>query len=248
MCADLTEDFNAIVAWFNDRPHAPVPRQPGIDGRQRSPYRVALEFDERAYLATYDDVILSLDTGEFESARQHFEQFGRREGRHAEERYIRALGLGPRAPVLEDASPLSIDAVVVGVTGTALVVGWTDDRESPLVSMSIIAGRERGWNTTAFGRLRRGDVEALLRAPPGHLFGFWAVIQLEPNLPVGDPWSIRGRLADGRFRETHCPARMVSDVELRATTLIYFASAEFYGNRFIESFLWHSAPASALNW
>jgi GT2 family glycosyltransferase len=30
---------------------------------------------------------------------------------------------------------------------------------------------------------------------------------------------------------------MVSDVELRSTILVYFASAEFYGNRFIESFL-----------
>jgi GT2 family glycosyltransferase len=207
------------------------------EAHQRSSYLVALEYDERAYLATYDDVILSLDTGEFRNAKEHFEQFGRREGRHADERYIRALGLGPQSPVLQDALPLSIDTVVLGVTGTALVIGWTDDRESPLVSLSIIAGREYGWNTTAFGRLRRGDVEALLQGPPGHLYGFWAVIQLKPSLPVGDPWVIRGRLADGRFRESYCPVRVVSDVELRATVLRYFAAAEFYGNRAIESFL-----------
>jgi GT2 family glycosyltransferase len=208
-----------------------------LDTRQRPAYTVALEFDERAYLATYDDVTLSLDTGEFGSAREHFEKFGKREGRHAEERYIRALGLGPQAPVLQDTSPLSIDTIIVGVTGTALVVGWTDDRESPLISLSIIVGREWGWNTKAFGRLKRRDVEALLQAPPGNLFGFWAVVQLEHNLPIGNPWSIRGRLADGRFRETSSPARMLNDVDLRATILTFFSSAEFYGNRYIESFL-----------
>ena len=139
--------------------------------------------------------------------------------------------------MVQDPSPIRIDTVVVCRSGTTLVVGWTDDRESPLVSLSILVGRDFGWNTTAFGRLRRGDVESLLRVPPGYLFGFWAVIQLEHDLPVSDPWSIRGRLADGRFRETDCSVRMVSDVELRTTILTYFSSIEFYGNRHIESFL-----------
>jgi hypothetical protein len=85
--ADLTDASTQSSPGLMDRPDARVQNgavAAGIDPRQRSSYRVALEFDERAYLATYDDVILSLDTGEFETARQHFEQFGRREGRHAE--------------------------------------------------------------------------------------------------------------------------------------------------------------------
>lgn len=210
-------------------PLSPPPEAP--------PCTVALGFDERAYLDTYDDVIVSLDTGEFESAREHFERFGRREGRHADERYIHALGLGAGAPPVADATPLSIDTVVLGAGGTALVVGWTDDRDSPLASLSVLVGRELGWNTTAFGRVRRTDVEAALGAAPGHLFGFWAVVRLGPGLPPRLPWSIRGRLADGRYRHAEASPRAVADAELRATILSYLAGAEFLGNRAIESFL-----------
>ena len=147
------------------------------------------------------------------------------------------MGHGPDRPIARDDSTISIEAIIVSEAGTALIIGWTDDRESPVGSLLIMAGRDRAWLTTAFGRLRRSDVESVLQAPPGHLFGFWAVVQLEPKLSVKQPWSVRTRHADGRIRQADCQPRTVRDAELRDTILTHFASAEFYGNRDIESFL-----------
>jgi GT2 family glycosyltransferase len=201
------------------------------------PHTVALEFDERAYLEAYDDVIVSLDVGEFRTAREHFEVHGRREGRLTEEKYIRALRLDPTAPSADDGAAINIDTIVCCRSGTALVVGWTDDRDSPLSSLSVFAGRERAWNTTAFGRVRRTDAEAALQAAPGHLFGFWSVAKLGSDLSANEPWIIRGRRADGHFGQREARARLVSEADLRTTILGYFAATEYFGNRDIESFL-----------
>jgi GT2 family glycosyltransferase len=200
-------------------------------------HTMALEFDEQAYLSVYDDVIVSLDTGEFETAREHFEFHGKREGRLTDENYIRALGLAPPIAATGQAVAFSIDTIVYCRGGTLLIVGWVDDRDSPLTSMSVFAGPEQAWNTTAFGRVRRTDVEVAIHAAPGHLFGFWSVLKLIGNLSPGVSWTIRGRLVNGRFGQADAKVGQVRATELRATILGYFARTEYYGNRDIESFL-----------
>lgn len=204
-----------------------------LGGRQHT---VALTFDEHAYLSTYGDASLALDTGEFATAWEHYEHYGRRENRLYDERYVRALGLGPIAGAPGDGAGFNIDTVVCCRGGTALIIGWTDDRDSPLHSLSIFAGGEQAWNTTAFGRIKRGDAEAALHAPPGHLFGFWAVATLGNDLPAG-PWVIRARRANGRFGQCEVRPRVVSETALRTIILEYFADTEYYGNKAIESFL-----------
>jgi GT2 family glycosyltransferase len=196
---------------------------------------IALQFDEQAYLATYSDALISIDTGEFATAREHYEQFGRRESRLSEERYIRALGLGPADIAIGDGPGFNIDTIVCCRSGTALIVGWTDDRDSPLHSLSILTGGDQSFHTTAFGRVRRGDVEASLQATPGHLFGFWVVASLGADLSA-DPWILRARRSNGRFGQREVRARMVSEVALRTTILEFFAGTEYFGNRVIESF------------
>ena len=200
-------------------------------------HTLALEFDEQAYLSVYDDVIVSLDTGEFGTAREHFEYHGKREGRLTDENYIRALGLAPAVAASSEAVAFSIDTIVYCRSGTLLIVGWVDDRDSPLTSMSVFAGPEQAWNTTAFGRVRRTDVETAIHAAPGHLFGFWSVVKLGCNLSAGVNWVVRGRLANGRFGQADAKVGHVRETELRATILGYFATTEYYGNRDIESFL-----------
>jgi GT2 family glycosyltransferase len=202
-------------------------------------FTTAIDFDERAYVSTYADVTASLATQEYTNAQEHFERFGRKEGRLTDERYIRALGLirmGP-APVAGRKVQLSVDALVCCRSGMVLVVGWVDDRDSPLSSLSIFAGRDRAWNTTAFGRIKRADVEASLQAATGHLFGFWSVAKLGSDLSAGPHWVIRCRLADGSFGQIEVKARFLSEPDLRTTILGYVNTAEYYGNRLIESFL-----------
>jgi GT2 family glycosyltransferase len=194
----------------------------------------AIEFDEAAYLATFPDVTFALDTGEFETARQHFDVHGVREDRLWHETYIRALGLANR-PVLSQAVDVSIDTVMACPGGTVLIVGWMDDRESELASISLF-GAGGAWHSTALGRVRRGDVEAALQAPPGHLFGFWAVLDLGVALTQGGEFLLRVRRADGKFGEVRYAAALVSDASLRTTILGHFAAATYFGSRDVESF------------
>jgi GT2 family glycosyltransferase len=199
----------------------------------------AIEFDEAAYLATFPDVSFALDTGEFETARQHFEVHGVREDRLWHEAYIRALGLAAR-PAVNQSVDVSIDTIMASPGGTVLIVGWMDDRESPLASISLFgvgsAYPAGAWHSTALGRVRRPDVEAVKQAPPGHLFGFWAVLDLRVALTQGGEFMLRVRRADGKFGEVRYAAALVSDAALRTTILGHFATASYFGSRDVESF------------
>ncbi len=195
----------------------------------------AIEFDEAAYLATFPDVTFALDTGEFATARQHFEVHGVREDRLWHEAYIRALGLAGGGLAGGLPADVSIDVIMACPGGTVLIIGWIDDRESPLASLSLF-GAAGAWQSTAFGRVRRVDVEAVMQAPPGHLFGFWAVLELGEKLTEGGEFLVRARLADGRFAEVRRAAALVSDTALRDTILGHFAAASYFGSRDVESF------------
>jgi GT2 family glycosyltransferase len=201
-----------------------------------SAHTAPLEFDENAYLAAYEDVNVALDTKDFRTALEHFEVHGRREGRLLDEKYLRVIGFAQSGSASSERSSLNIEAVVFCRNGLTLIVGWTDDRESALSSLLISCG-DRAWTTTAFGRVKRSDVNTAIKAGPGHLFGFWAVAKLGETPPFIDPWTIRGRFMNGRAGKANFAARSVSEAELRSTILGYFATTEYYGNRDVESFL-----------
>jgi GT2 family glycosyltransferase len=231
----MTSDGASLVVALNT-PNAIDDTPPDILNPTAVSPTTPIEFDENAYLAAFDDVIVALDTNEFDTAREHFEVHGRREGRLIDEKYLRALGLGPRFDALNERVPVSIDTVICCASGTLLVVGWLDDRESPLASLLISCGG-RAWNTTAIGRVKRDDVNSVLQAAPGQSFGFWAVVKIDDQLSASDVWMIRARLQNGRSGETSLAIRMVTETELRSTILSYFASTAYYGNRDVESFL-----------
>jgi GT2 family glycosyltransferase len=197
---------------------------------------IAIEFDENAYVSTFADVGEALDTGEFATAREHYEFHGSKEGRLTHEKYIRALGIAPGALTAYLLAEVSIDSVMCAADGTVLVVGWTDDRDSAVTGLSIFAG-DGAWNTTSFGRVRRHDAEAALDAPAGHLFGFWSVFKIKVLPPVSAPWVIRVRRADGGFGQAEAKVRMVSELALRSTILGFFGTTTYFGNRDIEAFL-----------
>lgn len=196
---------------------------------------IRMEFDERAYLEAYPDILISLETQEIASAREHFDNYGRREGRLTDEVYIHALGHVPHGRTAQATAAMDLDSLIVSAGGTVLVVGWIDDRISPLHSISIFAGKENAFNTVSFGRVRRGDVEGVLKAGRGHLFGFWAVAQLQAGLEPAQPWVVRARLADGRFRQLEIRPQALSDSDMRDRVLGYSANVEYFGNREVES-------------
>jgi GT2 family glycosyltransferase len=196
-----------------------------------------IEFNEDAYLRAFDDVILALDTGDFKSATEHFEVHGRREGRLIDEKYIRALGFNKTQAITDTPLQINLEALVGSKNGTVLVVGWLDDRISPLESMLISAGADKACRTTAFGRIKRADVDSALGVTPGTLFGFWAVVELGFPLAPTQPLALRMRLRDGQFAQISQAVRVVSDPDLRTTILGFFATTEYAGNRDIECLL-----------
>jgi GT2 family glycosyltransferase len=194
-----------------------------------------VEFNESLYLSAYPDVGRAVEAGEFTSGLDHYLAKGKDEGLLLKPCYLETLGYRTRSSSSAVRLPFGIDAALVCGSGMAFIVGWTDDRQRALKSVSVISGTE-GANTRAFGRCRRSDVEGVLQAPIGHSFGFWTVIELVPGQYLKGPWTIRLIFEDGTHVSAEVEGRMLSEAELRNTILGHFAGAEYYGNRDIEAF------------
>ncbi len=193
-----------------------------------------IEFGEEAYCEAYPDIHAAIRNGMLDCAATHFRRHGRKEQRLLSAIYLQAL-TGSAVELPPQGVAFNVDALMISQSGTALLVGWTDDRTRPLRSISIIRGKE-GSNTRAIGRCRRSDVDALLNAPAGFGFGFWLVLKLECIEPHGNTVLIRARYADGSYEQREMQANLVTDVDLRETTLGHFAGLQYYGNRDIEAF------------
>jgi GT2 family glycosyltransferase len=198
-----------------------------------------VEFGEAAYLAAYPDAAAAVRAGEATSASDHYARTGQSHHLLQSPRYRRALSGGMVEHAGNAALPFRIDTAAVSANGTVFVVGWCDDRTSPLLSVSVVQDGE-GWNTRGVARCRRLDVEAHLDAPD-HLFGFWAVHRLgcfDGHIRGGQQrgMSLRARMADGRVVEADLQPRLMSDEALRERVLTYFAGLAYLGNPAVESF------------
>ncbi|MBM1171279.1 glycosyltransferase family 2 protein [Microvirga arabica] len=194
-----------------------------------------IEFNEDLYLSIYPDVLYAIRAGEFGSGLDHYVRKGKGDDLLLSDEYLAGLGYRSRSSASAVQVPSGIDAALVSESGQAFIVGWVDDRQRAIRSISVVSGAE-GCNTRAFGRCRRADVEDVLKAPAGHSFGFWTVLQLVPGQYLTKPWTVRLLFDDGTFATAEVHARLLSETELRSTILGHFAVAQYYGNRDIESF------------
>ncbi len=224
-----TDDFEALAFDYAEpapRPNPPLP--PGSP----APTGV-VEFSRTAYLEAFPDVGESIAADTAASPLDHYVRVGRSEHRLAQPGYLRALAGGVVEQPAHGVMSFSIDVSMVSSSGTLFVVGWSDDRETALASISVIQGDE-GWNTRGVARCRRVDVDDLLQAPTGYRFGFWAVHKLG-RFDQKAVVLLRARFADGRFTQAELQPRVIGDVELRDTVLGHFASLQYPGNRDIEA-------------
>ncbi len=192
-----------------------------------------VEFCEQAYLEAYPSLIDAISQGKIPSASEHYKRFGAEEGRLAKPAYLYRLAGNAHERAAHGAMSFNIDVSVASASGTLFVVGWTDDREVALLSVSAIQGWE-GWNTRALARCRRGDVDEVLQSATGHSHGFWLVHKLGKFNPQ-EPIMLRARFADGRFTQLEIKPRIVTDADLREIVLGYFAAVQYAGNRDIEA-------------
>ncbi len=220
----VSDSKRLFVAGAGDDGEAPI----AVTGIQ--------EFNEDAYLACYPDIRAAIEAGMVTSGLDHYAKYGRAEARLAHAGYISALTMGAGEREAHGRIAFSIETVIMGENGAAFVVGWIDDRTSPLVSLSLFVGGREAWNTRAAARCRRADVEREVSAPPGHLFGFWALLDMRVEGGAQPSVMVRVRLGDGAFAQVELAAQRMSDIALRETVLEYFAHAEYAGNPDVERF------------
>ena len=127
----------------------------------------------------------------------------------------------------------NVEAAIASATGVIYIVGWTDDRETELLSVSAVQGSQ-GWNTRALARWQRADVDHVLQSSTGHSHGFWLVHKLGKFNPQ-EALLLRARFADGRFTQIEIQPRIVSEPELREIVLGHFSTLQYAGNRDIEA-------------
>ncbi len=235
-------------------PEAPLPADAfeGLvfDGDQAVPLRGGpahaggiVEFGELAYLSAYPDAAAAVQAGEADSAFDHFTGAGQSRHLLQSPLYRRALSGGMAEQAGCSALPFNIDASAMSANGTVFIVGWCDDRTSPLLSISVVQDEE-GWNTRGIARCRREDAEAAVHGS-GHLFGFWVVHKLgcfDGRVRSGHvgggqgPMVLRARMADGRIVEAALKPRLVSDEALREMVLNHFAGVTYFGHPAMEAF------------
>jgi len=199
-------------------------------------------FDEDAYLLANPDVAEKVACGEIASAFAHYCYNGWREKRRLcltdQEPQDRMLRLLPATEGPEPSTELryNVEAAFLSAAGGVLIVGWLDDRESPLDCIRFLHS-EWLFSFSAAGvvRVGRDDVGTELATSRPHAFGFVAFGYLGERLPrLPSTSSVMVRLANGTEATSAVAPRPAGDAEIRDLVLSYLARAEFFGNRQVE--------------
>lgn len=205
-------------------------------------------FDENTYIRAFPDVAKAVERGELTSGLQHYLLAGRAERRLQRPDYVRQITkAGDVAEATVAASPklqaaaTSIEAFAVSESGAMFLVGWTDDRHNRLVAISAGPTQSASRDWTQFCRLRRPDVEAVVQSPTPYHYGFWVFAGPQDRTyrhgtDIGTEWRIELRFANGTIAVIQRVPVAHGDAELRGSVMTYFATSEYYGNRWMEAF------------
>ncbi|MBI2698214.1 MAG: glycosyltransferase family 2 protein [Mycobacterium sp.] len=189
------------------------------------------DFDESAYLAAFPDVARSIKAGQIPSALDHYEFYGRREGRLEDPRYealVRADTPGFPAA--------SVDRIFGCKDGQCLVLGWVNDDEQEPVSKLVLRNALglRG-STTALYRYRRKDVTDHLVLPEDRSLAFWAIVTIERPETMSAPAQVT--LLVGAERKTlECRIHPVDEEKFRELVLDHLAKTQAVGHAPAETF------------
>ncbi len=204
--------------WRSASPHAPD--------------RVDDGFDEAEYMKANPDVAVAVLSGTVGSAREHFERWGRSEGRDL------AFGANdPRgqliptqvpahAPVSLSPIPHAADAVIVSRGGGVLILGWLDDSSHPVDCITVVAP---GWrvvfDSAALARHARPDVSEALGKPIPYGYGYLGFVYGDGEIPTDGRCELQFRFKDGRGLAAVLELRTVSELELRVILLSHLTGA-----------------------
>ena len=198
-------------------------------------------FDEETYLRLNPDVRLAVSGGGFRSGREHYERYGRAEGRP----FVMPQGV-VRGRIVMTADPdvrreklpspaAAVDAVRLSHSGGIFVNGWIDDAGDPLDSLDLYFST---WSVSLDGRSlarqRRPDTERALASTRRHPYGFIGFLFAARRL-AGSVCSVVARLKSGAEISLMVTAEMSEDHELRELALSALAQAQYFGNPYFEA-------------
>ena len=207
-----------------------------------SDQQIDAEFNEGAYLRAFPDVALAVKRGDMASGLFHYASCGRFEGRLKTAAYLsaRAGNDTELAPEPERrVTPLfSIDVTIASGSGAVFLVGWTDDRQDSLVSISVVVRPGRPCTWARFPRLRRIDVETVVQPKDQYNFGFWVFCNDDAAPLRGEDTEcvVQLRFAGGALAEVRRPLLREGNAQLRDTVMGYFSGIGYHGNRSVEAF------------
>ncbi|MDE2240678.1 MAG: glycosyltransferase [Rhodospirillales bacterium] len=193
------------------------------------------EFDEETYLRLNPDVLVAVAEGKFRSAREHYEHYGRAEGRLA----VATRDL-PRDRIIITASPGSVaevphapsgavDTIKLSGAGGLFVAGWINDSLDRLDTVELyVAGWSIAFSASSLARVRRPDAETVAGLTLPYALGFWGFIYAGQRLPAGKCNAVM-RFKSGAELISIVSIELLDDLELRGTVLHHLAAAHYPG-------------------
>jgi len=187
-------------------------------------------FDEEAYLRLYPDIAEAVRSGKSKSGAEHYQLYGKAEGRHYLGRSDRwtEVRIGPKAGFATDAVATprhAVEALLLSEDGRVFVTGWADDTAAPLTSLRL---EGRGWvlsvRAEALARHARADVQAALGVAERRAFGFFGLLSAGAPLPASAECRCVLEWGSGQQATATVPARPTTARDLCETVLGFIAS------------------------
>lgn len=209
--------------------------------KSTSPGTGSAHFDEDLYLRLNPDVQLAVAAGGFRSGRDHYERYGRAEGRPFKrpETLVqdRIVMTGNPDARREKAMPpaFAVDTVKLSHSGGIFIVGWVNDALDRLDSVDLyFASWSISFSGQSLARLRRPDAEAALANGVHHPYGFWGFIFGARRLP-GTACTVVVRLKSGMELSFTTAAELVEDDEMRKLSLEHLAHTQYFENPYFAA-------------
>lgn len=192
-------------------------------------------FDETTYLRLNPDVLVAVRAGKFSSGREHYEHYGRAEGRLA-----LAPAALPRDCVMITARPGQIyetPAPVLGVmdqiklsgSGGLFIAGWVNDSLDPLETIELyVAGWAIAFSACHLARIVRPDTDVVTKLETPHELGFYGFVYAAQRLPAGQ-CTVALRMKSGAELALISMIEPVDDAVLRESVLYYMGAMTYKG-------------------